>query len=63
MRGYAYRISPDDPYIVQVRRLSSKRQDKRVDGWNTYYEAYTPEDARRILAMLSPDRVEAKVQP
>lgn len=61
MRGYTYRIDPADPYIVQVRRLSSKRLGKREDGWTTYYEAYTPEDAWRILAMLSPDRVEAKV--
>jgi hypothetical protein len=63
MRGYKYRISPDDPYIVQVRRLSSKRLDKRGDGWKTYYEAYTPEDARRILAMLSPERIKTQVYP
>jgi hypothetical protein len=63
MRGYEYRIAPDNPFLVQVRRLSSKRLGKREDEWTTYYEAYTPEDARRILAMLSPDRVEAKVMP
>lgn len=65
---YEHRLCPDDPTRVEVRAMPADREAdghsrEGCENWRTYWVCATPQEARRVVALLHPEDFGAQVTP